>query len=149
MNKIHTTDFSLQEVLSMILSRTAAGFFSLFMILFFHASCKAGTPEEINSLLHFVEQSECTFIRNGRHYDALEARHHIEKKYAYFKEQITTAEEFIQYSATKSTISGMPYKVICNGVDLNSSEWLNAELDRLRTQTMEVDHEAPDNNPDD
>ena len=138
-----------QGVLSMILRRAAAGLFSLLIILSFHTSCKAGTPEEIAALLLFVEQSECTFIRNGKHYDALEARQHIEKKYAYFKERITTAEEFIDYSATKSTISGKPYKVVCNGVDMNSSDWLNAELDKLRTQPLEDDHETPDNNPDD
>ena len=133
----------------LILHWTATGLFSLLMTLSFYTSAMAGTPEEIASLLHFVEQSECTFIRNSKHYDALEARQHIEKKYAYFKERITTAEEFIQYSATKSTISGKPYKVICNGVAMSSSDWLNIELERLRTQLLEEDHETPDNNPDD
>jgi len=139
----------LQKILPMILHRAAAGLFFLFMILAFHLSCFAGAPEEIASLLLFVEQSECTFIRNSKQYDALEARQHIEKKYAYFKERITTAEEFIQYSATKSTISGKPYKVICNGVAMSSSDWLNIELERMRTQLLEEDHETPDNNPDD
>jgi hypothetical protein len=138
-----------QGVLSMILCRAAAGLFFLLMILSLHLPCRAGTPEEIAALLLFVERSECTFIRNGKQYDALEARQHIEKKYAYFKERITTAEEFIQYSATKSTISGKYYKVICNGADMNSSVWLNAELDKLRTHPLEEDHETPDNNPDD
>ena len=133
----------------MILRWTAAGLFSLLMTLPFPSYGMAGTPEEVASLLHFVEQSECIFIRNGTQYDALEARQHIEKKYAYFKERITTAEEFIQYSATKSTISGKPYKVICNGVAMNSVDWLNIELARLRTQLLEEDHETQDNGPDD
>ena len=133
----------------MILRWIAAGLFSLLMILSFPSCGMAGTPEEVASLLHFVEQSECIFIRNGTQYDALEARQHIEKKYAYFKERITTAEEFIQYSATKSTISGKPYKVICNGVAMNSVDWLNIELARLRTQLLEEDHETQDNGPDD
>jgi len=133
----------------MILRRAAAVLFCLLMILSFHISCEAGTTDEIASLLLFVEQSECTFIRNGNHYDALEARQHIEKKYAYFKERITTAEEFIQYSATKSTITGEPYKVVCNGEGMNSSDWLNAELDKLRSTILEEDHETPDKNTDD
>lgn len=133
----------------MILRRTAAGLFSLLMILSFHTSCFAGTTEEIASLLLFVEQSGCTFIRNGKHYDAPEARKHIEKKYNYFKDRIHTAEEFIQYSATKSTMSGQPYRVVCNGVGMTSSDWLLAELDKVRTTKLEEDHETPDNNPDD
>lgn len=133
----------------MILRRTAAGLFSLLMILSFHTSCFAGTTEEIASLLLFVELSECTFIRNGKHYDAPEARKHIEKKYNYFKDRIHTAEEFIQYSATKSTMSGQPYRVVCNGVGMTSSDWLLAELDKVRTTKLEEDHETPDNNPDD
>jgi hypothetical protein len=139
----------LQEILPMILRRTAAGLFSLLMILSFHTSCFAGTTEEIASLLLFVEQSGCTFIRNGKHYDAPEARRHIEKKYDYFKDQITTAEEFIQYSATKSTMSGKLYRVVCNGVGMTSADWLQAELDKLRVKNLEEDHETPDNNPDD
>ncbi|MGB6972935.1 MAG: DUF5329 family protein [Desulfobulbales bacterium] len=133
----------------MILRRTAAGLFSLLMILSFHTSCFAGTTEEIASLLLFVELSECTFIRNGKHYDAPEARKHIEKKYNYFKDRIHTAEEFIQYSATKSTMSGQLYRVVCNGVGMTSSDWLLAELDKVRTTKLEEDHETPDNNPDD
>ncbi len=133
----------------MILRQAAAGLFFLLMILSFHISCLAGTTEEIASLLLFVEQSECTFIRNGKHYDTLEARQHIENKYAYYKEQIRTTEDFIQYSAAKSTITGKPYTVTCNGEDMTSSGWLHAELDKLRTRVLEEGHDAPDNNPDD
>jgi hypothetical protein len=117
-----------------ILHRAAAGLFCLLMLLSFHISCAAGTTEEIESLLLFIEQSECTFIRNGNHYDALKAREHIEKKYAYYKERTITTEDFILYSATKSSITGAPYMVICNGVNQVTSDWLNAELAELRTR---------------
>ena len=120
------------RVLLMILRQAAAGLFVLLMILSFHLSCVAGTTEEIASLLHFIEQSECTFIRNAKLYDSLEARQHIEKKYNYYKERITTADDFIQYSATGSSITGKPYRVLCNGVSMNTSDWLNAELDKMR-----------------
>ena len=118
----------------MILRRAATGLFCLLMLLSFHTAAAAETTEEIASLLLFIEQSECTFIRNGKHYDSLEARQHIEKKYAYYKERINTAEDFILYSATKSSITGEPYMVICNGVDTVTSEWLYAKLDKLRTK---------------
>ena len=117
-----------------ILRQAVAGIFCLFMLLFSHISSTAGTTEEIASLLIFIEQSECIFIRNGKHYDALEAREHIEKKYAYYKERMTTAEDFILYSATKSSITGKPYMVICNDVNMLTSEWLYTKLDKLRTR---------------
>ena len=118
----------------MILRWAAAGLFCLLMLLSFHTAAAAGTTEEIASLLLFIEQSECTFIRNGKHYDALKAREHIEKKYTYYKERITTAEDFILYSATKSSITGEPYMVICSGVNMITSDWLNAELAELGTR---------------
>ena len=117
-----------------ILRQAVAGIFCLLMLLFSNISSAAGTTEEIASLLIFIEQSECIFIRNGKHYDALEAREHIEKKYAYYKERMTTAEDFILYSATKSSITGKPYMVICNDVNMLTSEWLYAKLDKLRTR---------------
>ena len=121
-------------VLPIILRRAATGLFCLLMLLPIHTSAAAATAEEITSLLIFVEQSECTFVRNGKQYDGLKAREHIEKKYAHFKERITTTEDFILYSATKSTITGKPYMVICNSVDILLSDWLNAELSELRTR---------------
>jgi hypothetical protein len=117
-----------------ILRQAAAGLSFLLMLLSFYISCAAGTTEETVSLLLFIEQSECTFIRNGKHYDALKAREHIEKKYAYYKERITSAEDFILYSATKSSITGEPYRVICNGVNMITSDWLKAELAELNTR---------------
>ena len=117
-----------------IMRQAAAGLFCLLMLLSSHTSAAAGTTEEIASLLLFIEQSECTFIRNGKHYDALKAREHIEKKYTYYKERITTAEDFILYSATKSSITGEPYMVICNGMNMVTSDWLKAELAELNTR---------------
>ncbi len=118
----------------MILRRAAAGLLFLLIILSFHVSCSAGTTEEIASLLHFIEQSECTFIRNGNQHGSLKARQHIETKYNYYKKRITTAEDFIRYSATGSSMTGKPYRVNCNGVSMNTSDWLNAELDKMRAR---------------
>jgi hypothetical protein len=123
-----------REVLPMILRWAAAGLFCLLMLLSFYTAAAAGTTKEIASLLLFIEQSECTFTRNGKHYDSLEAREHIEKKYAYYKERINTAEDFILYSATKSSITGEPYRVICKGVNMITSDWLKAELTQLDTR---------------
>jgi len=118
----------------MKLHQTAAGLFFLCVILAYQVSGHAGTAEEIASLLQYVEQSECTFIRNDKHYTGVEARGHIEFKYDYFKDRIATTEDFIQHAATRSVMSGKFYTVRCNGEEMNLADWLHAELDRLRTR---------------
>lgn len=123
-----------QGALAFIFRHVIIGMLPLLMISFFALSCSAGTTEEIASLLNFVEQSKCTFIRNGKEYDSFEARQHIEKKYNYYKERISSVEDFIRYAAEKSSITGKPYRVLCDGVHMNSSDWLNAELDEVRVR---------------
>ena len=110
----------------------AAGILCLLFIIIPCILCSAGTAEEITALLNFVEQSNCTFIRNGKQYDSITSRQHIEKKYNYYKDKVMTTEDFIKYSATASIISGKPYEVICSGVAMNSSDWLHKELERIR-----------------
>lgn len=96
----------------------------------------AGTnvQQDVDHLLVFIETSDCTFLRNGREYDAQEAREHIQKKYNYAKDAIETTEQFIEYTATRSHLSGRPYRVNCAGQEQLTSEWLNGELHRYRDQ---------------
>jgi hypothetical protein len=122
------------EIFVMRGRKGAAGLFWLLLVLSIHISCRAGTTEEIAALLLFVEQSECTFIRNGTQYNGSEARGHIETKYDYYKEKISTTEDFITYAATKSVMSGKPYRVLCSGKEMNLADWLQAELAKLRTR---------------
>lgn len=91
---------------------------------------------EIRHLLSFIENSQCTFIRNGSSHDAANARSHIEKKYNYLKFRIDTAEEFIKYTATKSSISGKQYKVTCTGKDYLVGKWLHEELINYRNNAL-------------
>lgn len=95
---------------------------------------EAGTGREIKHLLHYIENSGCTFVRNGKEYNSTQARAHIERKYNYAKRWIKTAEEFIKYAASKSSTTGEPYKVRCDRQEMLTSEWLAAELDRFRQQ---------------
>ena len=88
---------------------------------------------EINHLLNYVVENKCDFIRNGIHYKSDKTVSHIKKKYAYFKNKIKTAEEFIELSATKSTISNKPYLIECDGQALQTSkQWLLDELMKYR-----------------
>ncbi len=100
------------------------------------AESEEGLGQEINHLLLYIENSGCTFIRNGKAYDAAEARAHIQKKYDYFKGRIKTTENFVKYSATKSSMSGKPYKVRCNGREIFCADWLTVELEKFRSRAL-------------
>ena len=93
---------------------------------------QADTELEIKHLFEYIQNSNCTFVRNGKEYNPPEALAHIQKKYGYAKRRITSAEDFIKYTVTKSSLSGQPYLVICNGREILSAEWFRAELKRFR-----------------
>jgi hypothetical protein len=60
---------------------------------------------------------------------------HVELKYRYFmdKGRIHSAEDFIQWAASRSELSGKPYLVRCgNGSAEPTAQWLNEELNRYR-----------------
>lgn len=94
----------------------------------------ADMGSEINHLLAFIDASGCTFIRNGKSHDSREAGDHIRRKYGHIKNRVKNAEDFIQYAATKSSISGQPYQVICNGKKMATADWLIRELSRFRNR---------------
>jgi hypothetical protein len=108
----------------------------LFVILVVsqRAHTEEGVKQEISHLLQYIENSGCTFIRNGKAYDAVEARVHIQKKYDYFKVRTKTTEDFIKYAATKSSMSGKPYKVRCETREILCAEWLTVELEKFRSR---------------
>ena len=104
------------------------------LVVFQRAESDEGVNREINHLLRFIENSGCTFIRNGKAYDAVEARAHIQKKYDYFKARIKTTEDFIKHAATKSSMSGKLYEVRCIDREILCAEWLSVELERFRSR---------------
>ena len=88
--------------------------------------------DEVAHLLDFIAESDCSFIRNEKFYDADQARDHINKKYEYVKNRISSTEQFIAYAATKSSMTGKKYQVTCGGTTMLSSEWLEEELRNYR-----------------
>ena len=97
----------------------------------------ANTQTEINHLLNFIATTNCQYERNDTLHSGPAALEHIKKKYNYFKDDIQTAEDFIKYSATKSTLSGKYYHVHCNGqLTIKSDTWLLNELQRFRASKI-------------
>ena len=100
----------------------------------FAGNTLASTEDEITHLLGFVETTACTYERNGTIHTGSDAVKHISQKYQHFKDDIHSAEDFIKYSATKSTMSGKFYKIHCGGQPvINSQDWLLTELANYRT----------------
>lgn len=93
----------------------------------------AATQDEIRHLLKFIESTSCQYERNGSFHNGSEAVAHIKKKYQYFADDIKTAEDFINYSASKSTFSGKYYTIHCpEQKPIKSQTWLLNELTRYR-----------------
>lgn len=92
------------------------------------------TADEIRGLLEFVENSDCTFIRNGAEYAGPRARAHLEQKLNYLesKNRVKSAEDFIDLAATKSSMSGRAYEVRCSDRTEPAGIWLHRELQRQR-----------------
>lgn len=109
-----------------------------FLFIPFVAHSSSLTPEDeiqIQHLLGFVSSSSCKFLRNGSWYEASEAADHIRKKYKYVlgKGLVGSPEDFIKYSATKSSLSGKKYRVQCDqSQEIDSSTWLLTELESFR-----------------
>jgi len=96
------------------------------------ASPDGAAKDEIDHLLNFVATSSCTFVRNGTEYPGAQAREHLAGKYQFAGGRISTAEDFIKYLATGSSMSGEAYHVKCGDAEALSAAWLTDELVRYR-----------------
>ena len=93
--------------------------------------------KEIGHLLNFVGNTQCSFERNGKMHTGEQAVRHIKKKFDYYSEDIKTTEDFINYSATKSKMSGKHYRIHCPMVPVtNSQKWLLTELLKYRAKLV-------------
>ncbi|WP_446010773.1 DUF5329 family protein [Candidatus Electrothrix sp.] len=100
-----------------------------------HADVPPEQQAEVAHLLQFVKSSTCRINRNGSFHQGEEAAEHIQKKYDYFQDKIRTTEDFIKYSASKSTMSGKYYTVHCDGQKpIRTRDWLLRELEAYREQ---------------
>jgi len=100
-----------------------------------HAQPPANVQIEVKVLLDFVGGSRCEFYRNGTWSDSKSAQTHLRAKYEYLaaRNLIDTTEDFIEKAAAKSSLSGQPYEVSCNGgATVKNKKWLHDELARIR-----------------
>jgi len=106
----------------------------LFGSLSLFADEKANLQQTIDHLIATVENSKCTFIRNGSEHTPKEAAEHMRKKYDYYKKEIKTPSDFINKCASKSELSGKPYMIkLPDGKTVKCRDWMDEELKRYRS----------------
>ncbi|HET9801502.1 MAG TPA: DUF5329 family protein, partial [Chthoniobacterales bacterium] len=93
--------------------------------------------DSINYLLDYIANSHATFIRNGQTHSPQEAVGHIKAKYEHFKNEIKTPEDFIRLSASKSLLTGEPYRVrTADGKEIRLDTWLTAALKAHQSESV-------------
>lgn len=76
--------------------------------------------------------SGATFIRNGEEHSAAKAAEHLTSKWEAAGARITTAQQFIDGIASKSSMSGKPYQIrFADGRVVEAGEYLSERLRRL------------------
>ena len=88
---------------------------------------------EIHALIRAVAESGCEFNRNGSPHSAEAAAEHLEFKYSQGKRHAGSAEAFIDRLASKSSWSGRPYQMICDGEVQPAGDWLTSTLATIRS----------------
>jgi hypothetical protein len=69
------------------------------------------------------------FIRNGKEYNAQAAQNHLQDKLNFAGERVKTAEEFIKYCGSESSISHRPYKIrFADGTVTETASYFHAKL---------------------
>jgi hypothetical protein len=95
----------------------------------------AVAEREITALIDGLRDAPCRFQRNGRWYDGARAAAHLRRKYDYVRGRggVDSAEAFIELAASRSSLTGRPYRVRCGDADaMDSGDWFRARLGMLR-----------------
>jgi len=89
---------------------------------------------EIDALIVAIGKLEgATFLRNGEAHTVTEAVNHLQMKRRKAGSRITSAEDFITYCATGSSLSGKPYRIrLADGTEVASADFFRARLREIR-----------------
>jgi len=98
-----------------------------------HAAPPLHEQTRIERLIQFVEsQKDMKFIRNGSEYNCADAAKFLRGKLESMGGEVTTAREFIERIASKSSMSGQPYHVkFGDGRLIPAAQFLADELKRM------------------
>jgi hypothetical protein len=93
--------------------------------------------DKIQYLISSVEVLKgARFIRNGKVYDAGRAAEHLRLKLKATGDQIKTAEDFIRLCASRSSVSGEPYRIrFSDGVTIEAEVFFHNRLKAFSEKT--------------
>lgn len=91
---------------------------------------EAREQQRIDFLLNSVETAKgIKFIRNRSEYDGIAAGKHLRDKLGYAGERVKTAEQFIQYCASESSMTHLKYTVrLADGKTVDSAVYFTGLL---------------------
>ena len=97
------------------------------------ASADAQDSREAAKIQYLIASIEAlagaTFIRNGNNYDARSASNHLRLKLKNAGGRVTTAEDFIRYCGSKSSITGLPYLIkLADGTTVKAEAFFRKRL---------------------
>jgi hypothetical protein len=84
----------------------------------------------IDFLIRGVETSSgVKFVRNGREYDGVAGANHLRTKLDYAGWRVKTAEDFVKYCASESSMTHQKYKIrLADGTTTDAATYFNAQL---------------------
>jgi hypothetical protein len=89
--------------------------------------------EKIERLLEAIESAEGdVFIRNGGEHSARDAAEHLRTKWQAAGGEIKSVDDFIDKVASKSSLSGEPYRVrLADGEEVLAADYLQGKLSAI------------------
>jgi hypothetical protein len=110
-----------------MVSRSALLFLSLVALVL---ARDAREQARIDFLIRTVETSKgIVFIRNGSEHDGGAAAKHLRMKLGYAGERVRTAEDFVKFCASESSLTHQKYTVkLADGKIIDAAEYFAARL---------------------
>ncbi|MBP7511866.1 MAG: DUF5329 family protein [Bacteroidia bacterium] len=93
--------------------------------------------QKINQLIAYIEKTDAKFIRNGTEYSGVDAAKHLRMKREKAGKRIKTAKDFIDFLASKSSMSNEAYQMkFKNGTVINVRDVLYHELRKMEAKQV-------------
>ncbi|MGY4830867.1 DUF5329 family protein [Sphaerotilaceae bacterium SBD11-9] len=98
-----------------------------------HAAPSPAEQARIERLIQYVEsQQDIRFLRNGSAYSSKDAAKFLRGKFNKMGEHVSTAQQFIEQIASKSSTTGQAYLIrYADGREVPAARFLGDELKRM------------------
>lgn len=98
-----------------------------------HAAPSAAEQARIQRLIAYVEsQTTIRFVRNGTAYSSKDAATFLRRKFEKMGEHVSTAQQFVEQIASKSSTTGEAYQIrFQDGRQIPAARFLGEELKRM------------------